>query len=790
MQRDKDSQKAGPAGTGPAFPLPVLFERGDLAMNRNTDYASLLDRINPALCSYEEWVKVGMALKHECCSPELWDSWSAGDPARYHPGECQRKWDSFREDSNRIITGATIVHLADAHDLNSKSGGAISWDSTIEWEGNSTMPLPDNSCIPGFPDWHPAQQVISYLEALFLPDENVGYVMQSRIDTKRGKYFPGNKGAYDRTAGELIAALKKCGDDIGAVLGDYDPAGGAWIRMNPVDGKGIRNENVTAFRHALVESDDMPVEDQYRLLHELHLPISALVHSGGKSLHAIVRIDAPDETEYRKRVAFLYKVCEEHGLHIDKQNKNPSRMSRLPGVIRGDAKQSLIETGTGAANWEEWKSEIESAREKKEDSLPELENLSYVWDSMPDLAPELISGILRDGHKMLLAGPSKAGKSFLLIELVICIAEGRTWLGHPCRQGNVLYVNLELDRASCLHRFRKVYTALGIRPENLHRISIWNLRGQAVPLDSLVPKLIKRTKALNPAAIIIDPVYKVITGDENSAEQMAKFCSQLDKICTELGCAVIYCHHHSKGSQGGKKSMDRASGSGVFARDADALLDLIELPVSEELRDKVIEEEIRREVLDNWIRKTNAEDSWSSDSDRSTVAALISHCESALAPSETEAFRKALDNACILGQMKSAWQISATLREFPESPPLNIWYSCPVHSVDDGGLLKDIRPEQNDYARSRLQEHNRKNHEKSVNDFISHYSFLSKDGEAVAVSDIADSLNLNPATVSSWFGTGSKRKEDLAQRFEKKTGPDGRIYICQKTFLSGHRQDP
>ena len=30
--------------------------------------------------------------------------------------------------------------------------------------------------------------------------------------------------------------------------------------------------------------------------------------------------------------------------------------------------------------------------------------------------------------------------------------------------------------------------------------------------------------------------------------------------------------------------MDRASGLGVFARDPDALLDLIELPVSEELR--------------------------------------------------------------------------------------------------------------------------------------------------------------------------------------------------------------
>ena len=50
-----------------------------------------------------------------------------------------------------------------------------------------------------------------------------------------------------------------------------------------------------------------------------------------------------------------------------------------------------------------------------------------------------------------------------------------------------------------------------------------------------------------------------------------------------MGCAVIYCHHHSKGQQGQKRSMDRASGSGVFARDPDALLDLIELEVSDDL---------------------------------------------------------------------------------------------------------------------------------------------------------------------------------------------------------------
>ena len=89
--------------------------------------------------------------------------------------------------------------------------------------------------------------------------------------------------------------------------------------------------------------------------------------------------------------------------------------------------------------------------------------------------------------------------------------------------------------------------------------------------------VIRRAAKKNYIAIIIDPIYKIITGDENSADQMAAFCNQFDLVCTELGCAVIYCHHHSKGSQGQKRSMDRASGSGVFARDADAIIDFTNL---------------------------------------------------------------------------------------------------------------------------------------------------------------------------------------------------------------------
>lgn len=77
--------------------------------------------------------------------------------------------------------------------------------------------------------------------------------------------------------------------------------------------------------------------------------------------------------------------------------------------------------------------------------------------------------------------------------MCIAIAEGTKWFDFNCAQGKIMYVNLELDRASCLHRFKDVYNALHITPNNLSNIDIWNLRGKSIPMDKLAPKLIRRS---------------------------------------------------------------------------------------------------------------------------------------------------------------------------------------------------------------------------------------------------------------------------------------------------------
>ena len=607
---------------------------------------SALKYINVAEVDRATWISVGMALKEEGYPCSIWDDWSRSDK-RYHPGECEKKWAGFNG-TTTPVKGGTIVQLAKERGWIPYTGedGCMAWDDTIEYDGNDGF----NGFAP--PDaWNPVQDLIDYLSRLFDPDDRVGYVTGDVWQDGEGRWLP-SKGVYDRTAGELIASLKKHADDIGATVGDWKPEAGGWIRFNPLDGEGVKNENVTKFKYALVESDTLPIAEQDVLFRKLELPVAALVHSGGKSLHAIVRVDAADYEEYRKRVEFLYDFMEKQGVPIDKQNRNPSRLSRMPGLTRSGNRQYLVAADIGRKSWTEWMDFVEGVT----DELPPMVSLSEYKENPPLLPEELIHGILRRGHKMLISGSSKAGKSFLLMELCVSIAEGTKWLGFPCRKGRVLYVNLEIDPASCINRFLKIYDALHLPMNKSENIVIWNLRGHAVPLDQLVPKLIRRVRDLHFDAIVIDPIYKVITGDENKASEMGQFCNQFDKICTETGCSAIYCHHHSKGAQGNKRAMDRASGSGVFSRDPDAQLDMIQLELTEDIK--------------NNLRDGKA----------------------------------------------TAWRLESNLREFENIEPVNFWFEHPIHRLDTDDNLGEM-PAQGTLEAGRMKNSHSKTAEACAEEF-------------------------------------------------------------------------
>lgn len=591
-----------------------------------TDYETLLSYISPDV-GYDEWIRVGMALKSEGAPFSAWDDWSSRG-SKYNQREMLSKWNSFRRDE---VTGGTLYHIACQYGFNpggdDPMAGHYDLHNLLLDEVHLDPAYGSVQKVPDMPHNYDGRgEMLEYLTTLFDEDDYVGFCTQAIYDQKKEKWKPAGT-VYGRTAGQIIEDLRAGRTGFGTP----NEAAGIWIRFNPLDGQGENDTNVTRWKHCLLESDDIPIEQQWSLIQSMHLPCTFVINSGGKSLHAIVKIDAENAQQYRSRVDDLYKYAEQAGFKPDPQDKNASRLSRLPGAKRENGYQYIVARNIGEASYQDWI----NWRQEQADDLPADITLADVWNNPPPLKDELIPGILRMGHKMLLAGPSKAGKSFLLMNLAISLAEGVEWLGMRCKQGRVCYVNLELDSASCIHRFKEIYQKRGLDPEHIDAIDIWNLRGHAVPMDRLASILVHRFKDKKYVAVIIDPIYKVITGDENNATEMSQFCSYFDKVATELNVAMIYCHHHSKGAVDKYDSaMDRSSGSGVFARDPDAILDMTEV-------------------------KTEG-------------------CEA-----NYRQVRGIPDEDTLTG-----WEFSATLREFKPIPRFRAWFHHPVHELDENGDLK------------------------------------------------------------------------------------------------------
>ena len=142
-------------------------------------------------CSYAEWLGIGMALKDAGYECAVWDDWSRDDK-RYVEGDCARRWATFKG-SDRPITVRTIRAMA-------RKNGWVSAFTDFE----DTRELA------------PTQTLIRYLEAMFQPDELVGYATQVKPDN-HGKLKPINTNLAMK-ASEFIDRLRDA-ESIEAVIG-------------------------------------------------------------------------------------------------------------------------------------------------------------------------------------------------------------------------------------------------------------------------------------------------------------------------------------------------------------------------------------------------------------------------------------------------------------------------------------------------------------------------------------------------------------------------------------------
>jgi len=196
-----------------------------------------------------------------------------------------------------------------------------------------------------------------------------------------------------------------------------------------------------------------------------------------------------------------------------------------------------------------------------------IQNITDLPSEMP---PAVIEGLLRKNEIILIGGHSKSWKSWALLDLLYCVANGFPWLGFSTVQGSVVHFDLELLGADLRRRFELIkesYAQEGLKG-NFDNLRQCSLRGKPFSLQDLAD--IPRVAGEGVSLLSLDPSYRLLAGkDESDPGVIIDLLNRFLALGTELKSGIGLLQHFSKGDQSQKEAMDRYSGSGVWARHPD-----------------------------------------------------------------------------------------------------------------------------------------------------------------------------------------------------------------------------
>jgi putative DNA primase/helicase len=208
---------------------------------------------------------------------------------------------------------------------------------------------------------------------------------------------------------------------------------GSFYAINPYkpDAQDRKTESVSRFLYLLLEHDSLPKEEQLAIYRKSRLPIAALSDSGDKSIHALVRINAPNRTEYERRRDVMMGYFQ--GLGFDK-TQDAARFSRLPNAPRvyelpdggyAPSRQRLLEVNIGFATWEEWEASIAP----KDDYTDQINAALFSVDQMRELVippNKPVSGDwFLEADIGFIFSPRGAGKTWFAMEMARCVSENQ-----------------------------------------------------------------------------------------------------------------------------------------------------------------------------------------------------------------------------------------------------------------------------------------------------------------------------------------------------------------------------
>jgi hypothetical protein len=199
--------------------------------------------------------------------------------------------------------------------------------------------------------------------------------------------------------------------------------------------------------------------------------------------------------------------------------------------------------------------------------------------------PEAIvgGGVLYARTKMIIYGRYKTLKSMTLLHLARCIAAGQPWMSFKTpEQGNkVIYLQLEIPHPLLHKRMTKMEMAWDAtdRKELLERVRkniyIWTEPFLKLDRPEGIGTIKQYVEKIEPAVIMIDPIYKTISGNILDPNHVREVCDQVDIMLSEFEVSVVFAHHARKSAISEENAFDLGSddmlGAAVFSYWADTV---------------------------------------------------------------------------------------------------------------------------------------------------------------------------------------------------------------------------
>jgi RecA-family ATPase len=182
-------------------------------------------------------------------------------------------------------------------------------------------------------------------------------------------------------------------------------------------------------------------------------------------------------------------------------------------------------------------------------------------------APEyLIDKVIPENSFVGLYGAPGHGKSFVAIDLALCVGSGRPWFGHAVRQGLAVYISAEggAGISKRVATWLEHYRVPGTDAHVAWMTEAVTVEEESDDIERLISRLEDEIQ-IQPALFVVDTLARCFNGNENQQEDMGRFVRGVDRLRRSFQSAVLAVHHT-------RQDEGRERGSTAFRGAADTMI--------------------------------------------------------------------------------------------------------------------------------------------------------------------------------------------------------------------------